>query len=273
MIRAEQLRLPFLLSIFTGFGSTFAGAGFGMSLVGGLTERNLLHFGYSGSRECEFSKVPFLKAPPGLELAFDRALDDGKALTSTCEDSMTKTPSAVSEDQDDLLPSIGSFGHPELCAPPCVYFAWGPCAKGAYCGFCHMAHREPIGKLDKRQRKIFQKLEEVEMITLVLPHLKERAKQLELCEEIEVVLGCLTEHLSRGFRGCNNFMLTERKAEKLSYVLRQMPFQGLISLILAREDFDASFLETLTIAAAKLRARAPRTVGGEKSKRDDLHWL
>ena len=35
----------------------------------------------------------------------------------------------ISIQDGESLPSIGSFGHPELCAPPCVYFAWGPCAK------------------------------------------------------------------------------------------------------------------------------------------------
>ena len=42
--------------------------------------------------------------------------------------------------QDDLLPSIGSFGHPELCAPPCVYFAWGPCAKASLASLASLLH-------------------------------------------------------------------------------------------------------------------------------------
>eukprot|EP00438_Fugacium_kawagutii_P028099 Skav236592 [mRNA] locus=scaffold415:88630:91230:+ [translate_table: standard] len=128
--------------------------------------RNLFCFG----SQSEGPKIPVLEAPPGLEV-------ERFAHRDVACDSMMRTPSAVSEIQelvllrnhscrvkavvDEALPSIGSFGHPELCAPPCVYFAWGPCAKGAYCSFCHLAHRQPIGKLDKRQRKVFQKLEEV----------------------------------------------------------------------------------------------------------------
>lgn len=230
-------------------------------------------------RTCEVQQLMpsiIFKVPPGLDLPFHRAMDDGKALTqstlSAIDGIVTRTPSMDSEYQDgESLPSIGSFGHPELCAPPCVYFAWGPCAKGSYCAFCHMAHREPIGKLDKRQRKIFQKLEEAEMIAVILPHLKVRAEQLEPCQELEVVLSVLSGRLQSQIHGDEKFVLTQRKVEKLNYVLRQMPFQGLVSLILAREDFEPSFLETLALATAKLRVHA-RSVG-KKATHADLHWL
>ena len=102
-------------------------------------------------------------------------------------DSIRRTPSVESQrsldssfDEILIAPSIGSFGHPEMCSRPCVYFTWGPCPKvglldgifsiplpgrvdksvlhddssiscqAAYCGFCHLAHRESTGKLDKR---------------------------------------------------------------------------------------------------------------------------
>mmetsp|Transcript_83663 Transcript_83663/g.200725 ORF Transcript_83663/g.200725 Transcript_83663/m.200725 type:complete len:240 (+) Transcript_83663:50-769(+) len=219
------------------------------------------------SKELVEKQLEAIGAPPGLEM-MRCGSEDGKAATESTELEMTRTPSAVSETcEEELMPSIGSFGHPELCAPPCVYFAWGPCVKGVKCGFCHLAHRENIGKLDKRQRKTCQKLEEAEMIDLVLPHLQERAKRLESIKELDAVLSVLSSR--RAELPHQKSTLTLRKVEKLSYVLRQMPFQALLGLVLSRDTFEPSFLEDLTLAYAQLRARCPTNLGAKAA----LHWL
>ncbi|CAJ1423235.1 unnamed protein product, partial [Effrenium voratum] len=74
--------------------------------------------------------------------------------------------------------SHGSLGHPELCGRPCVRYAYGNCVKGRECGFCHMRHDKPKLQLDKGQRQCFESLEEAEVLTLLLPHLESRAKNL-----------------------------------------------------------------------------------------------
>eukprot|EP00439_Symbiodinium_sp_Y106_P015872 s5057_g2.t1 len=103
--------------------------------------------------------------PVGLICRSDTSLDEKaivkcdsfKGSDDAFESEVTRTPSVESQrsldssfDEILIAPSIGSFGHPEMCSRPCVYFTWGPCPKAAYCGFCHLAHRESTGKLDKR---------------------------------------------------------------------------------------------------------------------------
>ena len=38
------------------------------------------------------------------------------------------------------IPSLGSYGHPNICRRPCILLMRGACQKGADCGFCHLAH-------------------------------------------------------------------------------------------------------------------------------------
>ena len=41
---------------------------------------------------------------------------------------------------DQAIPSLGSYGHPNICRRPCILMMRGTCQKGADCGFCHLAH-------------------------------------------------------------------------------------------------------------------------------------
>ncbi|CAE7584855.1 ETFDH [Symbiodinium sp. CCMP2456] len=204
--------------------------------------------------------------------------DSFKGSDDASESEVTRTPSVESHRSRDstfdeilIAPSIGSFGHPEMCSRPCVYFTWGPCPKAAYCGFCHLAHREPIGKLDKRQRKIFQKLGEAEMIELLLPHMLERSKRFQSADDANEVLDVLARRLQDlAPTGDAIQSITTRKVDKLGYVLKQMPFHALASLIFARSDFDTDFLDDLTLATARLRAKLPAATSNDGSS---LHWF
>ena len=40
----------------------------------------------------------------------------------------------------EAIPSLGSYGHPNICRRPCILLMRGACQKGADCGFCHLAH-------------------------------------------------------------------------------------------------------------------------------------
>lgn len=204
--------------------------------------------------------------------------DSFKGSDDASESEVTRTPSMDSQrsldssfDEILIAPSIGSFGHPEMCSRPCVYFTWGPCPKAAYCGFCHLAHRESIGKLDKRQRKIFQKLGEAEMIELLLPHMLERSKRFQSADDANEVLDVLARRLQDlAPTGDAIQSITTRKVDKLGYVLKQMPFHALASLIFARSDFDTDFLDDLTMATARLRAKLPAATSNDGSS---LHWF
>ena len=56
------------------------------------------------------------------------------------------------------FPLRGSFGHPDLCPRPCIYYRSGSCSSGAACAFCHMPHsRRPL-RLDKRHREALKRM-------------------------------------------------------------------------------------------------------------------
>jgi len=72
----------------------------------------------------------------------------------------------------------GSVGHPNLCPRACLYFAAGNCANGKGCGFCHMPHPKRPVRLDKRHREALRRIPFSELIEMMLPLLKSKARSL-----------------------------------------------------------------------------------------------
>jgi len=72
----------------------------------------------------------------------------------------------------------GSIGHPNLCPRACLYFAAGNCANGKDCGFCHMPHPKRPVRLDKRHREALRRIPFSELIEMMLPLLKSKARSL-----------------------------------------------------------------------------------------------
>lgn len=104
-----------------------------------------------------------------------------KDLANRAEELMLemKPPKSTSspEIEETLLPSLGSYGHPELCRRPCLFWVQKKeCAKGASCPFCHEDH-EKLVSLDKAQRNIMARLTDSEKIFLLLPFLRTKVQQ------------------------------------------------------------------------------------------------
>ena len=61
------------------------------------------------------------------------------------------TSASNATDGSQLLPSVGSRGHPETCKPPCRFELRrsGDCRHGEFCAYCHSVHTWS----DIRQRK------------------------------------------------------------------------------------------------------------------------
>lgn len=87
-------------------------------------------------------------------------------------------------DQGEIGKNPGSMGHPELCNRACLYFASGACANKHTCGYCHLSHlRKP--HFDKRARTQLAKMSSAEVISAMLPALKEKAKKGGFYREAE----------------------------------------------------------------------------------------
>lgn len=89
----------------------------------------------------------------------------------------------------------GSMGHPNLCPRACIYYAMGNCANGRDCGFCHMPHPKRPVRLDKRHREALKRMPFSELINMLLPLLKDKARNLSSEPEAQ---GALLEATAAG---------------------------------------------------------------------------
>ena len=77
-----------------------------------------------------------------------------------------------------MTTSRGSYGHPELCAAPCIRAFYSRCTKGFLCDFCHIAHTKPKCKLNRAERHFFDSLDEAQVLSLVLSLLRQKSAKL-----------------------------------------------------------------------------------------------
>ena len=93
-------------------------------------------------------------------------------------------------------PSWGSLSHPVLCHRPCVYLLKGStCRQGASCQFCHHSQHSPIPKLDQEQRARVQGLSDEDLVSLLIPHIREQAQAAGLLEQVEDFVHMLDKKL------------------------------------------------------------------------------
>ncbi|CAE7669643.1 unnamed protein product [Symbiodinium sp. CCMP2456] len=115
--------------------------------------------------------------------------------------SVSSSPSAAYfEDVGGFLQflpaSHGSLGHPQLCQRPCVHIAkGGSCSLGSACRFCHDVHRTAPLKMEKTQRQLMQTMRKEDVRTLLLPHIQNRLRKLELTEKAAGLLHLFGQEL------------------------------------------------------------------------------
>lgn len=83
----------------------------------------------------------------------------------------------------DIPISRGSYGHPEMCAAPCIRAFYSKCTNGVLCEFCHFGHTKAKVKLFKAQRQLFDSLEEATVLSLVLSLPRDKCKKLPATQQ------------------------------------------------------------------------------------------
>eukprot|EP00928_Gymnodinium_smaydae_P008106 TRINITY_DN12933_c0_g1_i2.p1 TRINITY_DN12933_c0_g1~~TRINITY_DN12933_c0_g1_i2.p1 ORF type:complete len:348 (+),score=53.34 TRINITY_DN12933_c0_g1_i2:104-1045(+) len=108
-------------------------------------------------------------SPPGKVTANDHEL-------------CTALPVAPDRSSDvvDIPCQSGSFGHPELCARPCVFAAAGQCGRGFSCEFCHMLHEKRTVHLDKKGRDALKRITHEGRVAAILPVVATKIIRMEL---------------------------------------------------------------------------------------------
>ncbi|CAL1148567.1 unnamed protein product, partial [Cladocopium goreaui] len=121
--------------------------------------------------------------------------------------------------------SRGSYGHPNVCARPCILFLCNKCYKGNKCGFCHLPHESRPRTLDKQQRSYLKELPKVTFLKMLLPFVRKRVEGTEL--DAAVVLQLLMSEISvRSPRSPAPTVLTPTQ---IRIVFERMSLAGLVS--------------------------------------------
>jgi len=107
--------------------------------------------------------------------------------------------SPTSEGQAEVMPWVwneGSYGHPELCSRPCLYYASGRCANGSDCEFCHLPHVFRQAQLGKKRRATLQDMPAWKAKAFIFPILREKVLAFDSSFETRSAF----EHLLRAGR-------------------------------------------------------------------------
>lgn len=125
----------------------------------------------------------------------------------------------------------GSYGHPEVCRKPCVFFQVGQCENGDSCGYCHLRHEKRPRLPDRRQRSVLRKLNKSELLHTFLPILWSVARRAGMVQEAEHVLEVLEAALSTA-GAPRAAKLVGDDAEYLKGLLLRMSFGSLMAMLL-----------------------------------------
>eukprot|EP00928_Gymnodinium_smaydae_P083401 TRINITY_DN6663_c0_g1_i1.p1 TRINITY_DN6663_c0_g1~~TRINITY_DN6663_c0_g1_i1.p1 ORF type:complete len:557 (-),score=95.20 TRINITY_DN6663_c0_g1_i1:490-2160(-) len=107
-------------------------------------------------------------------------------VTPTDQALNSATPVAPDASRDGVGRACqsGSFGHPELCARPCVFAATGQCERGLSCDFCHMPHEKRTVHLDKKGREALKRMTHEERVAVILPVVRSKVIHMQLDQSL-----------------------------------------------------------------------------------------
>jgi len=126
--------------------------------------------------------------------------------------------------------NLGSVGHPELCARPCLYFPKGECSNGQHCNFCHLPHPRRAPHLDRRNRELIKKMSIEECAAVVIPVIHDQMRALGVEPIALLALGSFAADL-----GCANIStqnrLPSRRRRQLHDSLSAMSIRLVLALL------------------------------------------
>jgi len=208
-----------------------------------------------------YGRAADAKAKPMLEETEDGSGSTAYGTVESPTDSLSEflsSDSGLEAEEATPIDNDGSVLHPDFCARPCLYFAFGTCSGGSACGFCHLAHDKNPLHFDKRNRLTLSRLSLVERMSLILPMLSERAQRLGLARSVETVAqlqDLVSEHpsLQEPVRTATTITRGERK--KLAVVMKGLRVQDLISR-LKPEEAPPSIQLSIEILYTQMREEA-----------------
>eukprot|EP00928_Gymnodinium_smaydae_P090908 TRINITY_DN7461_c0_g1_i1.p1 TRINITY_DN7461_c0_g1~~TRINITY_DN7461_c0_g1_i1.p1 ORF type:complete len:560 (+),score=52.46 TRINITY_DN7461_c0_g1_i1:88-1767(+) len=127
------------------------------------------------------------------ELTSPRVRESHAAGTSSRQEVVLSDREFTGAADSEFL--LGSVGHPEVCARPCVFAATGRCERGFRCTFCHMDHETIPHHLDKRRRAALTRMTHEQRVATIMPIVRTKVINLlldqDLLQDISDILNAL----------------------------------------------------------------------------------
>jgi len=122
------------------------------------------------------------------------------------------------------------WGHPELCARPCMYFSKGNCTQGASCRFCHCFHDRPP-HLDKRWRYFMKSLTQEQRASFIAPLILRKAVEFGISQQAVELLKDLAPTSPGAIEE-----VPESRLAAIKSTMEKMNLRQLLSMILYGND-------------------------------------
>lgn len=169
-----------------------------------------------------------------------------------------------SADVLDFAMNDGSFGHPEVCARPCLFYASGKCDSGSACKFCHLSHVR-LGSLKRDLRDHLRQLPTLAAKALILPVIEQKALLFDPSGEVEHAVVHLLQACFAGQEAPS--WKKSRRDRALLATFHDMTLR-LLLVSLRRSVLDAGDHEAhLAAEALAEQLRAPASPQGRHPKR------
>lgn len=143
---------------------------------------------------------------------------------------LVSTGRAAPHEIRQATPSLGSYGHPNICRRPCILMVKGTCQKGSDCGFCHQDHELRPPSFDKQQREFLKRLPAVTFMELILPYVREKVEASELPGAHQVLQLLKSEIIVRAVQAPVGNRV-QRTPRRIRFALERMSLSNLVSVI------------------------------------------
>jgi len=153
----------------------------------------------------------------------------------------------------------GSFGHPEMCTRPCLFFAAGQCQNKDSCEFCHLPHNRRPTHLDKRNRELLKSFSSEETLATILPILSEKLQKyysnssaLQLLMELEALSANSNADILESMSTTSSKQIA-RGERTLKSALRAVTLRSLLTLLLRTLPKDGKVRNVVEAIISSLR--------------------
>lgn len=175
--------------------------------------------------------------------------------------------------QLDTPISCGSYGHPELCASPCIRAFYSKCTKGFLCEFCHLGHAKRKCNLNRIERQFLDGLDERELLSLMLSLLRDKCGKLPGAQQdvLQLLLAAV-QYRVKSLQNTSTLLVEAPNRAMLP--LRRFSLGRFFEVIQQSHQIDVNFkMEIKRLAtSARTAVHSTNSRSAQAGRRMDAEW-